>query len=566
MNAPQQPSTFAFRAQVAALAILALLAMGPGIGNSWVQDEPPLVSLNPAVHTWSGLTSGFVMPYWPAPSSGGLYRPLARASHTLLWMTTDGSVLAFRIADLLLYVGLVLAVFALARALLAPDQAWIAAALFAVHPVHVEAVAVSVNQGELIVGIASALAAVAWLRWMRGTARAAPTEAMVAALYLIALGYKEHALVLPAFLAALELTVTPAAGSRRLRWGWIGVLFLIGIGWWALRASVLGSLAGAAAAEGLVEGGFMARALTMLGVVGEWTRLFFWPAHLQGDYSPWEIAPWDRWRAEQTAGLLALLSFALGLGLAWKKDRKVAFALLWVAIGIAPVANLVLPTGIFLAERTLLLPSIGIALAVAAVIPNRIWSVPQQRVPAAVALLTVLLLGAGRSANRMATFRDPPTYLEGLIRDAPDSWRTMVGAGIAATESGDKANGERLLVLAHTTWPISPRPLQVLAFYYRLDGACAPAEPLLQQALAMRPEDRWTRLPLVACLLDLGRYHEAAAVAAADSANDVNGRALADAVQVALRSETEHAPPHTVRLPPVVGGLTIIGPLRPAAP
>lgn len=566
MTSPQQFPGFTWRVQVVALGVLALLAMAPGIGNDWVQDEPPLVSRNPLVHEWSGLTSGFVQPYWPAPSSGGLYRPLARTTHTVLWMATDGSVLAFRIVDLLLYVGLVLSIFALARAILPSRQAWIAAALFAVHPVHVEAVAVSVNQGELVVGIAAVLAALAWLRWMRGVARPGPTIAIVAALYLVALGFKEHGLVLPALLVALELTMAPAGGGpRRLRWGSIAALLLLGAGWWALRASVLGSLAGAAAAEGLGES-FGARMLTMLGVAGEWTRLFFWPAQLQGDYSPWEIAPWDRWRSEQTAGVLALGAFALALGLAWRRNRGVAFGLCWVAIGIAPVANIIFPTGIFLAERTLLLPSIGIVLAVAAAIPDRIWQEPRWRVPVAATLGVILLLGAGRSARRMQAYSDPVSYLGSLLRDAPDSWRTMVGAGIAAVESGDKANGERLLVLAHHAWPGSPRPLQVLAFYYRIEGACAPAEPLLREALALRPGDRWTRLPLVACLLDLGRYEEARTVAAADTTDDLNGRALAAAVAVAEDASRRQAPPHTVRLAPVPGGLTLIGPLPPATP
>jgi protein O-mannosyl-transferase len=557
---------FSRRTQLAALVALALLAMGTSLQNGWVQDDPPLVSRNPAVHQWSGLTSGFVQPYWPAPSEGGLYRPLARSLHTLVWMTTGGSLIATRLLDLLLYVALTLSLFALARALLAPGQAWIAAALFAVHPVHVEAVAVAVNQGELIVGIAASLAAVAWLQWMRGTARAAPTMGLVTLLYLVALGFKEHALVLPALLGALEVTIGGEREGRRLRWGGIAALFAVGAAWWTLRASVLGSLAGAAAAEGLNNVGLGARALTMLGVAGEWTRLFFWPARQQGDYSPWEIAPWSGWASEQTAGLFALLAFGIAFGIAWRRQRAVAFGLLWIVIGLAPVANLIFPTGIFLAERTLLLATVGLVIAVAGAIPDGIWDDRRWRTPAAAGVAVLLLLGAGRSALRMGAYRTPVTYLASLIHDAPDSWRTMVGAGIAATESGDKAAGERLLVLAHRTWPASPRPIQVLAFYYRLDGACGPAVPLLVQALRLRPADRFTRLPLVACLLDLGRYAEAREAAVVDTIDGTNGRALADAARAAAEALRTNAPPHTVRLAPVPGGLTLVGPLPTAAP
>ena len=155
-------------ARAGLLALLALAAMGASLRNQWSQDEPPLIQNNPTVHQWSGLVSGFAGPYWAPPSTGGLYRPLARSAATLQWMLGGGRAWPFHLGDLLLYVALVLAVWGLARELLTPTQAWIAAALFAVHPVHVEAVALAVDQGELIAGIAATIGALLFLRWRRG--------------------------------------------------------------------------------------------------------------------------------------------------------------------------------------------------------------------------------------------------------------------------------------------------------------------------------------------------------------------------------------------------------------
>ena len=53
-----------------------------------------------------------------------------------------------------------------------------------------------------------------------------------------------------------------------------------------------------------------------------------------------------------------------------------AFGLGWIAIAFSPVANLLFPTGILVAERTLYLPSVGLALAVGAWLeqmPGRWW-------------------------------------------------------------------------------------------------------------------------------------------------------------------------------------------------
>lgn len=541
------------------LALLALAAMGASLRNAWSQDEPPLIQHNTTVHQWSGLVSGFTGAYWPAPSKGGLYRPLARSAATVQWMLGGGRPWPFHLVDLLLYAGVVLAVWGLARELLTPAQAWIAAALFAVHPVHVEAVAISVDQGELVAGIAAALGAAAFLRWRRGALPGRQAFAAIAGLYLVALGFKENAFVIPVLLAALELSLPVRHEGRRARWQAIAAATLLGLGWWALRSQVLGTLAGAAPAEALQGTSIGERALTMLGVAGEWTRLLVWPAHLQGDYSPWEIAPWDRWRGEQTAGAIALGAFALALGLAWKRRPAAAFGLLWVAIGLAPVSNLVIPTGILLAERTLLLPSIGVVLVMAAMIPDTLWA-SRWRLPAAAALGIVLLLGMVRDATRMPVFHDPLAYMAALRRDAPESWRVMAGAGIVAMEAGDRAEGTRLLNAANAAWPAAPRPRLLLAFYARIQGRCDEAVPFLQQALARDPADRWTRLPLVACLLDLGEYAQGARIAGHDTVNDPIGAALRTAVTLAADAERRHVPARTVRLPPVPGGLTLIGP------
>ena len=541
------------------LVLLGLLAMGRSLGAGWVQDDPPLIQGNPAVHQWSGLWTGFTEPYWPPPSEGALYRPLARAFHTLQWMVGEGHLWVFRVTDLALYLLLVLAVHALAREWLDARRAWIAAALFAVHPVHVEAVAVAVNQGELIVAILAAWSGLVWSRWRRGELSDRGAAYRLGGALLVGLGFKEHALIVPALLAAWEL-VRPAPGAAR-RWRTLAGLVLLGAGWWLMRTAVLGSLAGAAPVEGLRDAGAGARALTMLGVVPEWARLLFWPAHLQADYSPWELAPWHGWSAAQGMGTALVVAALAATLLAWRRSPPAAFALVWTMVALAPVSNLVLPTGILLAERTLLLPSIGAVLLVAALLPVEARTPALRRLIAGGVAL-VLLLGVVASARRFAVWRDLGTFLAALAVDAPRSWRTQVALGIAAREGGRPAVGDSLFAAAHAAWPASPRPLQLRAFYARLEGDCARAVPLLEAALLRRPGDRWTRLPLVACLLDQGRYGEARAFAVADTAPDEMGRALLHAAAVADSAAADSAPPGTVRLPAVRGGLTIIGPRR----
>ena len=60
----------------------------------------------------------------------------------------------------------------------------------------------------------------------------------------------------------------------------------------------------------------------------------------------------------------------------------------WIAIAFLPVSNLLFSTGVLLAERTLYLPSVGLALAAGAALAR----LPVQRLRV---VLTLLVLAGG---------------------------------------------------------------------------------------------------------------------------------------------------------------------------
>ena len=150
-----------------AVALLAIGASAPSLPNVFVQDDIPVVLKNPDNHSLSTPWTAFSRAYWPKPFSPDLYRPLMSVGLAAQWVAGGGSPLAFRITSILLYVASAVAFFWLAAMLLPVEAAWVVAALFAVHPLHVEAVAVAVNQGELIVGLIATLWVGCYLRVRR---------------------------------------------------------------------------------------------------------------------------------------------------------------------------------------------------------------------------------------------------------------------------------------------------------------------------------------------------------------------------------------------------------------
>jgi tetratricopeptide (TPR) repeat protein len=165
--------------------------------------------------------------------------------------------------------------------------------------------------------------------------------------------------------------------------------------------------------------------LTAIATLTDVARLLVFPLALSADYSPDErTAVSSLWDARLVAGVLVFGLWALLLGLAWRRGRTLeAFGLGWIAIAYSPVANLLFPAGILIAERTLYLPSAGLAVALGAALRGLAG-----RGRAAVVGL-VFVLGGLRTALRVPVWRDDRAAALALLRDAPRSYFSWQNLG-----------------------------------------------------------------------------------------------------------------------------------------
>jgi hypothetical protein len=547
------------RPWVAPALILALSvgASFPVVLNGLVQDDIPVIVSNDAVHQLGSLGIHFRQPYWPKPFSPDLYRPLTSVLFTLEWLVGHGRPWLLHAASVAFYAVVCLAVLALCRRLLPPAAAMAAAALFAVHPVHVESVAGVVNQSELLAALCAIVAVCGYLDWRASAvAPSAKVLTFFAAVYAAACLFKESGIMLPGLLAAAELSVVrdPRSFRARLRqlWPLAAVLALTGAGFIALRTSVLGSFAGTFTAEVFAGRSAGQRWLTMLSVVPEWVRLLLWPAHLQVDYSPLEIVSATGWGLAQSLGLVILAPAAILTVIGIRTRSVASFGVLWVAIGLFPVSNILVPTGIALAERTLFLPSVGIALLLGsglAALQERLErATPQLRIAAGAMLSVLLLAGAIRSGLRYRDWHDSLVFWRQAVEDAPISYRARAGFGQVMFMARQKATGERLLRQAIRLYPDGYLTYQILADHYRLGDLCAPAIPLYQRALALAPKAADVRASLLACQMDVGDYRGARAVAAAGVVEKTWPRMFREYQRTADSAMAVGAPAGTVRL------------------
>jgi protein O-mannosyl-transferase len=491
------------------LAALGAAATIAGLENQFVQDDLSLIVRNEAVHTLTAPASFFTRAYWQDPFPPALYRPLATAVHALQWAAGNGSPVPFRITSMVMLITAGLAFFQVASRLLPRSGAWAAAAVFMVHPVHVEATSPAVNQGELMVGL---LVCVALTLYLRARERGAPgtlTIAAILAIYLAAALFKEHALILPALLIGAELTVIrsrlpahPGIAAIRPLVLYMG---LVAAGLLAIRTAVVGSSVGTPAAEALWGAAMPGRALTMLGVVPEWARLLFWPWHLQADYGPNEIIAATGWGLPQLLGALLLTAF-VGF-LIWGRARHptLAFGMLWTAVALLPVSNVVVPTGVVLAERTLFLASMGAALSIGAsfALLREKAATRRQLAWAVSGVLAILLaLGLTRSVTRTRVWRTQGALLQQTVIDAPRSYTTRLALTRFLEDSGSAVAARAHYREAVALMPAVQQRERFRAEQYRLAGNCRSALRHYRRALLITPADSSLQAGLAACLAE----------------------------------------------------------------
>ncbi|HJR33466.1 MAG TPA: hypothetical protein VJ817_00845 [Gemmatimonadales bacterium] len=485
------------------LAALALAVTAPGFGNRFVQDELPLILRNERAHTLAEPSGFFTTPWWHAPFPAALYRPLATAALAVQWKVGGGSPVIYRWASAALLAGGAIALFHLGTLILPWVAALAAAALFAVHPVHVEAVALGINQGELAAGLLVCWAT-AWYIRARRRGRLGPRDvAGILLLYLAAALFKENALILPGLLLLAEFTVLkePRGNLRPFYLG-SGLAFALLI---AARSMVLGGdTIGTFTAPAIVGAGPGGRALTMLGVVPHWARLLFWPANLQADYGPREIVAAAGWGWPQGIGLGLLVVAGVAFWAARRRAPALAFALGWIAVALIPVSNVLVPTGIALAERTLFLASAGAALAVGAVLgpalqPGGRSPVPALRGGAIAAVGVLLVLGIWRSRSRIQVWRDQRTLLHQTVTDAPRSIAAHLSLVRFLEDSGSVEDARRHYREAALLNPAQLAQDRARGDQFRAAGLCQPAVRLYRRILSIIPEDPLVRESLRSC-------------------------------------------------------------------
>ncbi|MBI4997999.1 MAG: tetratricopeptide repeat protein [Rhodocyclales bacterium] len=400
-----------------ALAWLAgLAAYGNGLAGVFQFDDYQVIVDAGRVHTLAA--------WWQATSHGGL-RPLLNLTYTLNWIAGDGSPLVFHACNLLLHLVATACVFSLARSFLHRRAsgidgdlvaAW-AALLFAVHPLHSEAVTYVSGRSTSLMTVFYLGALVYYARAEEGRLR---HRLAALGLSVLAVLSKETALLFPLALVAWDWSAgTPWRIALRRQWPFwlLFLLLLLAVlqhpGYWSLLEQSLD-------ARDLARGPApqLHAAAVLLG------RLF-WPAALNID-PDWPLpGPGDV--------LPEALLFAAGalLALGLRRQRPwLALAVIWLLIHLL-LPHLLFPRTDIANERQMFWADWPIFLCVAVEI--------QRHLKPAFAWTIVLVcagLLAATAIHRNELYRSELALWQDTARHSPNKARVFNNLGYALQSTG----------------------------------------------------------------------------------------------------------------------------------
>jgi tetratricopeptide (TPR) repeat protein len=407
------------RALLAALLFLtSVAALWPATGNEFVNyDDGKMVAENPAAR--SGFTRASLRWAFTSIEEGNWF-PLTRLSHL-------GDVALYGLAprghhatSVLLHGANAALLFLLLEAF--TGAAWpaaLAAALFALHPLRVEAVAWVAERKEVLSFLCGMLALAAYLRHAR---RPGPWRLAVVAL-LLALGLtaKPVLVTLPFAMLLLDLWPLGRLGGGRADWRRLGLLAAEKVPLLAIAAA--GS---AVAYEAQRRGGATtmlelpaaARLANAAVAYARYLGATLWPARLSFFYP--HPGSWPGWAVAGSCALVAALT-ALAL-LAWRRQPWLATGWLWFLGALVPMLGIVQIGWQSIADRYTYLPSVGLAVAVA-------WSAaalarrrPRLLPALAAAAALVLVPLAAQARRQTAVWRDSRTLYQRALDVDADNW------------------------------------------------------------------------------------------------------------------------------------------------
>ncbi|RKY18582.1 MAG: hypothetical protein DRQ55_12950 [Planctomycetota bacterium] len=318
--------------------------------------------------------------------------------------------------------------------------ALLAALIYALHPLHSEAVAYVAGLSDQLAALTVVAGVLLFERATRagGGSRLIPTVALTLTLF-IGLLAKESAVLLLAVCALTDVMWwlggrAVGLGRRLAIYG--SMLVALGAHIW-LRYLTMGYLQPSSSAISrldnvLIDVPTTERVFNSLKLLAKYVWLVLWPKDLSIDYSFSAITVSPHWTDPEPLAGTILVAAMLILGLAkLRRSPALGWGLLMFTGCAIFTSNMIMPIGTVFAERLMYLPTLGAAVALAVVCDRLLGTARNARPNPLALVLVVVALGAlgQRTYTRNQDFKDSLTLFKTAEAVTPKSARVQFQLG-----------------------------------------------------------------------------------------------------------------------------------------
>ena len=487
-----------------ALTAVTILAYRPAWHGGFLWDDDAYVINNElltAPHGWQRI--------WFSLDSPSQYFPLTYSTFRIEYALWGLNTTGYHWVNLLLHVGNALLIWAVLARLKVPGS-WLAAAIFALHPVQVESVAWITERKNVLMGFFFLLTLLAWIAFVdERTRRRWIFYYLALMLYALALSAKTTACTLPAALLLIFwLQKKPITMGRLMQ---IVPFVVLGIGmgvlaiWWEHYHQ--GTSRDVFTFLNPVE-----RILVASRAVWFYLSKIFWPSDLTFIYPRWNISPSDLldyiWLLAGVAACVAVYFVRRYVG------RSVEVAAAFFVATLGPVLGFIMLFTFrytFVADHYQYLACIGpIALASAGFVSLSDKFPTYRAVTVTIGLLVLVSLGI-LTWRQAATYTDIETLWRTTLARNPECWMAHTNLGLVFLQQGKIDEGiaqyRSALQMQPNSWDAEYNLGTALLGKAQVDEAILHCE----RAVRMRPTDPDAQVSLGNALFQKGRVDEAIA-------------------------------------------------------